>query len=187
MAAHVSAVPNHQVGRLTPLQTRAAVAFFGVLGYELDPTMLSAEERAMVVDQVEFYKAHRELFQRGRFVRLRSPFEGDGNETAWMAVSRDRKRGVVGHYRVLNGPNPGPSRLRLRGLDPAVTYRVSVWPAGDDAIATANTGLRGGDELMRVGLAIRSDDPADSRSLGDFHARLFYLEAGGPARRRSPR
>ena len=27
MGAHVSAVPNHQVGRITPLATRAAVAF----------------------------------------------------------------------------------------------------------------------------------------------------------------
>jgi alpha-galactosidase len=185
IAAHVSAVPNHQVGRITPLQTRAAVAFFGVLGYELDPTTLSADERAMVAGQVEYYKAHRELFQRGRFVRLRSPFEGDGNETAWMTISRDRKQGVVGHYRVLAGPNPGPSRLRLRGLDPAATYRVSVWPAGDDAIATANAGLRGGDELMRMGLTIRSEDPNDSRSLGDFHARLFDLDADESAHRSS--
>ena len=38
MGAHVAAVPNHQVGRVTPLATRAAVAFFGAFGYELDPT-----------------------------------------------------------------------------------------------------------------------------------------------------
>ena len=40
MGAHVAAVPNHQTGRITPLATRAAVAFFGVFGYELDPTVL---------------------------------------------------------------------------------------------------------------------------------------------------
>ena len=177
MAAHVSAVPNHQVGRVVPLQTRAAVAFFGVLGYELDPTTLTDEDRTVVAGQVAYYKARRELFQSGRFLRLRSPFEGDGNETAWMSVSADRKRAVVGHYRVLNRPNPGPSRLRLRGLDPAASYRVSAWPAGKDPIATANTGVRGGDELMRIGLAIGSEDPADSRDRGDFHARLFNLEA----------
>jgi len=124
MAAHVSAVPNHQVGRIVPLQTRAAVAFFGVLGYELDPTTLTDDDRALVADQVKYYKARREVFQGGRFLRLRSPFEGDGNETAWMTVSADRKRGVVGHYRVLNRPHPGPARLKLRGLDPAASYRV---------------------------------------------------------------
>ena len=59
MGAHVSAVPNHQTGRVTPLETRAAVAFFGVLGYELDPTTLTAVEQAQVRDQVAFYRAHR--------------------------------------------------------------------------------------------------------------------------------
>ncbi len=176
MAAHVSAVPNHQVGRVTPLQTRAAVSFFGVLGYELDPTALTQEERIQVADQVAFYKERRDLFQRGRFVRLRSPFEGDGNETAWLTVSEDRRRAVVGHYRILNRPNSGPSRLRLRGLDAAASYSVSVWPAGDDAVARANAGVHGGDELMRVGLLVNSEDPADSRAAGDFAACLFDLE-----------
>ena len=76
MVAHVSAVPNHQVGRITSLDTRAAVAFFGVFGYELDPTRFSAEDRAAVAEQIVFYKRWRELLQRGRFVRLRSPFDG---------------------------------------------------------------------------------------------------------------
>ena len=91
MGAHVSAVPNHQAGRITPLAMRAAVAFFGVFGYELDPTALTAAKRRAGADQVAFYKKCRELFQRGRFVRLRSPFEGDGNETAWMVVAPDRR------------------------------------------------------------------------------------------------
>ncbi len=129
ISAHVSAVPNHQVGRVTPLATRAAVAFFGVLGYELDPTTLSVEERAEIADQVAFYKQWRELLQRGRFVRLRSPFEGDRDEAAWMTVARDGRSAIVGHYRILSRPNPGPQRLRLRGLDPAASYRVSIWPS----------------------------------------------------------
>ena len=79
MGAHVSAVPNHQTGRVTPLATRAAVAFFGVFGYELDPTALTAEERREIAEQIAFYEAHRELLQCGRFLRLRSPFEGDGD------------------------------------------------------------------------------------------------------------
>ena len=96
---------------------RAAVAFFGVFGYELDATSLSPAERSEVADQVSFYKDHRELLQRGRFVRLRSPFEGDGNETAWMTVSADRRRAIVGFYRTLNRPNPGVNRLCLRRDD----------------------------------------------------------------------
>jgi alpha-galactosidase len=119
----------------------------------------------------------RELFQRGRFVRLRSPFEGDGNEVAWMTVADDRSRAVVGYYRVLNRPFPGPSRLRLRGLDPDASYQVTPWPARDDAVERVNAGVRGGDELMRVGLAVGSDDPWHASRAGDFRARLFDLRA----------
>ncbi|HTG41585.1 MAG TPA: alpha-galactosidase [Methylomirabilota bacterium] len=177
MGAHVSAVPNHQIGRITPLATRAAVAFFGVLGYELDPTALSADERRQITQQIAFYVERRELFQRGRFVRLRSPFDGDGNETAWMVVSEDRSRAVVGHYRVLNRPVPGPDRLRLRGLDPSLRYRVSSWPSTADAIERVNRAIRGGDDLMTVGLFVESPNPRDAQVRGDFEARLFDVSA----------
>jgi alpha-galactosidase len=177
MGAHVSAVPNHQIGRITPLATRAAVAFFGVFGYELDPTTLSADERRQISQQIAFYVERRELFQRGRFVRLRSPFDGDGNETAWMVVSEDRLRAVVGHYRVLNRPVPGPDRLRLRGLDPSLRYRVSSWPSTADAIERVNRAIRGGDDLMTVGLFVESPNPRDAQVRGDFEARLFDVSA----------
>jgi alpha-galactosidase len=176
MGAHVSAVPNHQVGRVTPLATRAAVAFFGVFGYELDPTVLSADERREVADQVAFYLNHRELFQRGRFLRLRSPFEGDRNETAWMVVSDDARRAIVGFYRVLNRPVPGPGRLGLRGLDPAALYRVTMWPRIDDAVEGENALVRGGDDLMAAGLFLDTDR-RETVLAGDFAARLFILEA----------
>ncbi|MDE6357509.1 MAG: alpha-galactosidase, partial [Eubacteriales bacterium] len=36
IGSHVSAIPNHQVFRNTPIETRANVAYFGTFGYELD-------------------------------------------------------------------------------------------------------------------------------------------------------
>lgn len=187
MAAHVSAVPNHQVARITPLATRAAVAFFGVFGYELDVTALGDEERRAIAGQVAFYKEHRELFQFGRFRRLRSPFEGDGNVTAWMVVSDDRREAIVGTYVVLNRPSPGPVRIRLAGLDADAIYALSIWPpdgdAGDVRAADADPGAaqsaittRGGDELMAIGLEL-SGERDEVASRGDFWARLFVLTA----------
>ncbi|MFZ0216123.1 MAG: alpha-galactosidase [Candidatus Dormiibacterota bacterium] len=175
--AQVSAVPNHQIGRSTPLETRAAVAFFGVFGVTLDPTRLAPGERDAIAEQIAFYKARRELFQRGRHHRLRSPFHGDGNETAWMVVDAPAQHAVVGHYRTLSRPSPIPGRLPLRGLDPMLTYRVAVWPARGDAVERANEGLRGGDELMSVGLVVDTGDRRDDSRRGDFSARLFDLEA----------
>ena len=134
-----AAVPNHQNGRITPIGTRAAVAFFGAFGYELDPTALSDTDRATVAAQIAFYKIHRELFQYGRFVRLRSPFDGDGNRTAWMVVSADRARAIVLYVQALNHPTPPTDHLRLRGLDPARVYAVSASPDGDDARSSATT------------------------------------------------
>jgi alpha-galactosidase len=176
MAAHVSAVPNHQVGRMTPLETRAAVAFFGVFGYELDPTTLSDEEKSEVAAQVAFYKQQREIFQRGRFYRLVSPFDGDRAEAAWMAVGDDARTAIVGHYSILNSPNHGPRRLKLRGLDPTVTYRASVWSATTEDDASAPRPIVvGGDVLMAAGLAIESERMSATR--GDFRARLYVLES----------
>lgn len=176
MGAHVSAVPNHQIGRITSMDTRAAVAYFANLGYELDPTVLSDADRRRVQQHIEWYKERRELLHRGRFHRLISPFEGDGNETAWMTVADDRSRALVGWYRVLSHALPGPSSLRLRGLDHRARYQVSTWPQADDVLRRANTLLRGGDELMSVGLFL--DDVAwEAQARGDFQARIFEVTA----------
>jgi hypothetical protein len=57
-----------------------------------------------------------------------------------------------------------------------VRYRVSLWPASEDALARANALVRGGDELMAVGLFL--DDHAwEAQARGDFQARIFELEA----------
>jgi alpha-galactosidase len=176
MGAHVAAVPNHQTSRITPIATRAAVAFFGVLGYELDPTTLGPADQRAVADQIVFYKTHRDLFQRGRFVRLRSPFEEGGNQTAWMVVAPDASKAIVGYYQVLNRPVPAADRLRLRGLDPDTVYGVSGWPDAHDPLVRANAGPRGGDELMRNGLSLGADR-REAAAWGDFKSWLFILEA----------
>ena len=181
MGAHVSAVPNHQTGRFAPIGFRAAVAMFGAFGYELDPTALSDDEKAEVRRQVAFYIERRDLFQRGLFLRLRSPFEGRRNETAWMVADETRHRAVVGFYRVLHRPWPRRDRLPLRGLDPAASYEVTAWTSFE---APEGTVVRGGDELMRLGLRIEPPDPLppdlqapDGIRIvrGDFQFRLFDL------------
>ncbi len=178
MGAHVAAAPNHQTGRITPIETRAAVAFFGAFGYELDPTALSDADRTAIADQIAFYKVHRTTFQYGRFVRLRSPFEPGRDDTAWMVVSPDGSSAIVAYVKALNEPTPPSDRLRLRGLDPAAAYRVEGWPHKDDPLVIDNAGLRGGDELMAVGLSLEAHRH-DAARWGDFRAWLFVLERDG--------
>ena len=175
IGAHVSASPNHQVMRDTPLSTRANVACFGTFGYELDLNRLSAEEQEAVKRQVEFMKRYRELLQFGTFYRLKSPFEGDGNITAWMVVSEDRKKAVVGWYKILNGVNMPYMRLKLRGLDPDREYAVRE----EGEAQGKDCGSFYGDELMNAGL-VTTDTSAGDAMPGmhqgrDFDSRIFVL------------
>ena len=136
--AHVSECPNQQLGRNTPLKTRANVAYFGAFGYEMDLNQLSDEEIEVVKAQVAFMKEHRGLFQFGSFYRLRSPYVSD--KAAWMVVSPDKKEAIVGLYQLMNNVNNGFTQIPLRGLDPALDYCVD------------GHSVFGGDELMRFGL-----------------------------------
>ncbi len=171
MGSHVSAVPNHQTFRRTPLSARAACAYFGTFGYELDVNLLTPEEQEEVKEQIRFMKEHRGFLHSGIFYRLRSPFEGRtaGKEAAWMVVSEDRKRALVAAFRLLQPVNAGYDRLKLEGLRPDLEYRIS------DRDYTCF-----GDELMEVGL-ILSDWANGVRTCpvaqGDFRARLVWIEA----------
>ncbi len=159
MAAHVSAVPNHQVGRVTPLRTRGDVAFTGTFGYELDLGAMTDDEKAEVRRQTTFYKQVRGLLMSGDLYRLKSPY--DSQETAWMIVSTDKAEALVTHVTVLAEPNAPCARLKLRGLDPSKTYRVR---RGDTETCVA------GDVLMHAGLPV----PV---ALGDFHSVQWHLRA----------
>ena len=167
MGSHVSAVPNHQMHRITPIETRANVAYFGTFGYELDLNLLSDAEIETVKKQIAFMKEHRELIQMdGDFYRLLSPFEG--NETAWMVVSSDKTQAVAAFYQRLNKVNASWLRLKLDGLDANTKYEVSCDMAPvtsyDAKIAEAyghkteedsvKTYQAYGDELMSAGIPI---------------------------------
>lgn len=168
IGAHVSVVPNHQVFRVTPLETRANVAHFGTFGYELDLNKLTADEREMVRKQIQFMKQYREIIQFGTFYRLISPFD-NSQFTAWMVVSEDKKTALVGYYKILNEVNGPYHRVKLHGLNPDFSYCV-------DGVSAHY-----GDELMEVGL-LTTDGSAGQpiegdRESKDFDSHIFVLHA----------
>jgi alpha-galactosidase len=145
MGSHVSAVPNHQVHRSTPLRMRGHVAMSGNLGYELDLTRLPQAELDEIAAQVGFYKEVRGLVQFGDFIRLQSPFDASnrGNETSWMFVDSQQHRALVMHAVVQCQPQQAVRSLRLRGLNASARYRE------------LDSGrVYGGDELMQIGLPL---------------------------------
>lgn len=141
MGCHVSAVPNHQVARMTPIETRGIAAMAGNFGYELDITKLTKEEKDAIRNQVKLYKEIRETVQFGDTYRLLSPFES--NEVAWMNISKDKCEIIVNYIKQYAEPNRWNKPLKLIGLDEEAKYKI----VGKDMIL-------GGDELMNIGLVI---------------------------------
>ncbi|WP_338789199.1 alpha-galactosidase [Metabacillus sp. FJAT-53654] len=169
IGSHISAIPNHQVGRMTSIDTRANVAYFGTFGYELDITKLSDEEKAKVQEQVAFFKEKRSLVRSGDFHRLLSPFES--NEVSWMVVSKDKTEALVGYYKVLAKPNDKYYRLKLKGLDSDKLYAI-------EGIKSTHYG----DELMNLGIVL-GEDYTDRASEfwsrehpHDYASKLFVLK-----------
>lgn len=157
MGAHVSAVPNHQTGRVAPLATRAAVAMSGTYGYELDLTKLPEEEIEQIRKLNKRLREIQPLMFYGDYYRLLSPYEG--NEAAWMSVSKDKREAVITHVYAQAIPNMKDRLLRMTGLDPKLTYRDTE---------TGKT--YGGDELMYYGIFLK-------RPWGDYMSQQWHLVA----------
>ncbi|PVE16504.1 alpha-galactosidase [Clostridium perfringens] len=161
MGSHVSESPNQQVFRETALETRANVAYFGNLGYELDVNNLSDVEKEEIKKQIQFYKENREVFQFGEFYRIKNPY--NNNISAWMVKSNDEKTIILGCYKLLNHANEGKERVKLFGLDKDGDYKLS-YPYEKEFK---------GDELMNVGISMNDDYFCNSGN--DFSSVLYLL------------
>ena len=122
MGAHVSASPNHQTLRKTAIDSRFNVSVFGVLGYELDLSTLTARDKQAVEEQIAYYKRHRALFQYGRFYRLPS----EPNRVRWAVSNSDFSEMMVLDFQILNQPDIGQEVLRVPFARPDFDYVVKA-------------------------------------------------------------
>ena len=124
VGSHVSAVPNHQTGRKTPLHTRGVVAMSGTFGYELNLMKLSEEEKQEIREQIEEYKSYAPIIQNGLYYRLSNPTTEE--ICAWEFVHTDEKEqskvllNVV--MQVIHG-NMTVNYVKLQGLEETAVYR----------------------------------------------------------------
>ncbi len=159
MGAHVSAVPNHQTGRVTPFQTRGDVAMSGNFGYELDLSKLTPEELELAKQQVAVCKEIRSTIQFGTFYRLLSPFEG--NDCAWEFVAPDGGEVVLCAVRRLAQPNWRSYPIKLAGLEESAQYEVLG--TGEQYV---------GGVLMQVGLLL----PEAKQDFESYFVRLRRVQ-----------
>lgn len=124
VGSHVSAVPNHQTGRKTPLHTRGVVAMSGTFGYELNLMKLSEEEKQEIREQIAEYKSYAPIIQNGLYYRLSDPTTEE--ICAWEFVHTDEKEqskvllNVV--MQVIHG-NMTVNYVKLQGLEETAVYR----------------------------------------------------------------
>jgi alpha-galactosidase len=115
VGSHVSACPNHQTGRITPLDTRATVAMAGTFGYELDPMKLTEEEKEKIRGQIQTFKGYYDLIQDGEYHRLTNPFV-DEVYNAWEFSSEDGTEALMSIVATKIYANEAPIYIKLRGL-----------------------------------------------------------------------
>ena len=161
MACHVTASPNHQTKRETPLKYRFDVAMSGRLGFELHPKDMTAEEIAFAKAAVADYRRIRPVVQRGDLYRLVSPYEKplsaleyvhDGNAVVFALGLKD-----IGEH---------IETLKLRGLDAEAKYSISEIDCGERLHAESPKATTGR-ELMENGLVVRI--------AGDYDSAVFEI------------
>lgn len=157
MGAHVSDCPNHTVGRTTPFETRGHVALAGTFGYELDVTRIPEKDREMIPAQVEMYHKYNDLVRRGDYYRIENFSENHGFDS-WEVVSKDKKEVLVTCVQVLGRPNYHSRRIKLKGLEEDVIYKIE------------ETGeVISGGALMYAGINVSL--------YGDYSSKLIHLIA----------
>lgn len=122
IGSHVSAVPNHQTGRITPIETRAVTAMAGSFGYELDLNTLSDSEKQEVRKQITRFKKYGRLIHNGLYYRLSDPM--NDKFAVWEFVSEDKKEVLVNGVIFRTEPNRTQYLIKLRGLLPDADYRL---------------------------------------------------------------
>lgn len=123
IGSHVSAVPNHQTGRITPIETRAVTAMAGSFGYELDLNTLSHDEKQEVKEQIVRFKKDGPLIHNGLYYRLSDSL--NDKYAMWGFVSEDKKEVLVHGVIFRTEPNRTQYLVKLRGLLPDTNYRLA--------------------------------------------------------------
>ena len=162
MGAHVSAVPNHQVSRMTSLETRGLVAMSGQFGYELDITKMSEEELEQIAEQIKDYKDIRMIIHNGSLYRLKSPF--DSNHTVWQYISEDKKTVVVFYFKIKAVVGFERNRLKLSGLCDDAYYSLE----GTEQMFR-------GEVLNNYGFCAEEMGGPSAKKLKDYSGKMFVF------------
>lgn len=169
MGAHVSAVPNHQTGRVTPIATRACVAMAGTFGYELDVNKMTDEEKEAVKRQIQIFKEQYDLISCGDYYRLTDVQKSSC--AVWETAAKDGSEALVSAVWQHVQATPAFLNVKVRGLCEDGMYRVmrTALKKKDAGAQEKEDQVISGSSLMHGGLPIPAAD-------GEYAAWQIYLE-----------
>lgn len=124
VGSHVSAVPNHQNGRITSIDTRAVVAMSGNFGYELDLTKLDASDKAKIRQQIITFKENWDIIHNGLYYRD-SDILRERDYAAWNFTSEDRSAALLNVVTTETHANDKVHYIRCRGLEDDALYQCT--------------------------------------------------------------
>ena len=174
MGAHVSAVPNHQTGRVTPLATRKTAAMSGSFGYELDPNKLTQKEKEQIREDIAVFQDLYETIEHGNYYRLT---DISGRFIAWEEVRKDFRRALVNVVYARSEANAMAAYVRLRGLDENLTYRIRLIPGhGEERLSAQEQEVFGGTKIIS-GAALMNRGLYLPKQYEDYQAWQILIEA----------
>jgi alpha-galactosidase len=129
MMAWVTDSPNWANTRATSLDYRFLSSMQGGLGIGANLDKWRQEDFATASKWVAAYKTIRQTVQRGQLYRIAPPTR-DNATSATLYVSQDRRQAVM--FQMLHSSmwRDTPAAHHLEGLDPGLSYRVSVLGGG---------------------------------------------------------
>lgn len=119
--SHVSAVPNHQTGRVTDIDIRGCVAMTGAFGYELDLMALTQDEKTKIKQQIQNYHKLAPLLKKGHYYRLSNPFK-DGLGV-WEVIDSSKETVLLSIILLNVHGNMPVVYIKLQGLDSTKYYK----------------------------------------------------------------
>lgn len=175
MGSHISATPNHQTLRTTPLKFRTDVAMAGRFGLEMQPKDMTNDEKEFCARAVSDYKLIRPIVQFGDIYRLLSPYDHKGLASL-MYVTPDKDRAVFFWWRTEHFVNEHLPTVAMAGLDPDKNYRIKELTRIDKNPLVVEGQVFSGKYLISNGLILPFDHTVDLDKRNSYASRVLYLE-----------
>ena len=181
LSVPIAGNPDRYTGRTINMDTKFNVSVFGIPQYSINPHEMGKMEKFSIMQQIDFYKAYRPLFQYGDF-----SIQEEGNRTIWTVSSGDKSAVMMLYYLKRNEINTTAEKLYCDAVSPEFNYTFIArehWETIQErALYPQETECYtiGGDALKWAGVTLSDNVSGNGneegmRTLRDNSSRLYII------------